>query len=56
VPGIPDSVSDVLEVFSNVSLSATAALVAIGVAVVSALAVGLFLQGLFGSSGKTLQA
>ncbi len=58
VPGIPDSVSDVLEVFSNVSLSATAALVATGVAVVSALAVGLLpLRGLIRTEpGKTLQA
>jgi putative ABC transport system permease protein len=58
VPGIPDSVSDVLELFSNVNLSATAALVAIGVAVVSALAVGLFpLRGLIRTEpGKTLQA
>ena len=57
VPGIPDGVSDVLEVFSNVSLSATAALVATGVAVASALAVGLFpLRGLIRTEpGKTLQ-
>ena len=58
VLGIPDDVSDVLEVFSNVSFSATAALVAIGIAVVSALAAGLFpLRGLIRTEpGKTLQA
>jgi predicted permease len=58
VPGIPDDVSEVLEVFSNVSFSATAALVAIVIAVVSALAVGLLpLRGLIRTEpGKTLQA
>jgi putative ABC transport system permease protein len=59
VPGIPDeAVSRVLELVSGVSLSATAALVAIGVAVVSALAVGLLpLRGLIRiEPGKTLQA
>jgi putative ABC transport system permease protein len=58
VPGIPDSVSDVLEVFSNVSLSATAALVSIGIAVAATLAVGLLpLRGLIRTEpGKALQA
>jgi predicted permease len=59
VPGIPDeAVVAVLELVSNVSLSATAALVAIGAAVVSALAVGLLpLRGLIRTEpGKTLQA
>ena len=58
VPGIPEDVSQVTELLSDVSLSATAALVAIGVAVVSALAVGLLpLRGLIRiEPGKTLQA
>jgi predicted permease len=58
VPGVPEEVSQVLELFSDVSLSATAVVVAIGAAVASALAVGLFpLRGLIRTEpGKTLQA
>jgi predicted permease len=58
VPGIPEDVSQGLELFSDVSLSATAVVVAIGAAVASALGVGLFpLRGLIRTEpGKTLQA
>jgi predicted permease len=58
VPGVPEEVSQVLELFSDVSLSATAVVVAIGAAVASALVVGLFpLRGLIRTEpGKTLQA
>ena len=59
VPGIPDEeVAALLELVSNVSLSATAALVAIGTAVASALAVGLLpLRSLIRTEpGKALQA
>jgi len=58
VPGIPNEVSFWLALVSEVSLSATAALVAIGIAVAAALAVGLFpLRGLIRTEpAKTLQA
>jgi predicted permease len=58
VPGIPDDVASALELLSNVSFSATAALLAVGVAVAAALAVGLLpLRGLIRTEpGKTLQA
>jgi predicted permease len=58
VPGVPAEVSQALELLSNVSFSATAALLGVGVAVASALAVGLFpLRGLIRTEpGKTLQA
>jgi predicted permease len=57
-PGVPDDVSDALGMLSDVSLSATAMLVAIGVAVASALAVGLLpLRSMIRTDpGKTLQA
>jgi predicted permease len=58
VPGLTEEVSQVLELFSDVSLSATAVVVAIGAAVASALGVGLLpLRGLIRTEpGKTLQA
>ena len=58
LPGIPEAVSPVLHLVSGVSLSGTAALVAIGVAVAAALAAGLLpLRGLIRTEpGKTLQA
>jgi putative ABC transport system permease protein len=58
VPGVPEEVSQVLELFSDVSLSATAVVVAIGAAVTSALGIGLLpLRGLIRTEpGKTLQA
>ena len=58
VPGVPEEASQVLELFSDVSLSATAVVVAIGAAVASALAAGLLpLRGLIRTEpGKTLQA
>ena len=58
VPGIPENASRALELFSDVSLSGTAVVVAMGAAVASALAVGLLpLRGLIRTEpGKTLQA
>lgn len=58
VPGIPSELSWQFEMVANVGLSATAALVSIGIAVAAALAVGLFpLRGLIRTEpGKTLQA
>jgi predicted permease len=58
VPGIPEDVSRALELLSDVSLSGTAVVVAIGAAVASALAVGLLpLRGLIRTEpGKALQA
>jgi predicted permease len=58
VPGIPEDVSRALELLSDVSLSGTAVVVAMGAAVASALAVGLLpLRGLIRTEpGKTLQA
>jgi predicted permease len=58
LPGIPEDVSVVLDLVSGASLSGTAAVVATGVAVASALAVGLLpLRGLIRTEpGKTLQA
>jgi predicted permease len=57
MPGIPEDVSRALELVSDVSLSATAVVVAIGAAAASALAVGLFpLRGLIQTEpGQTLQ-
>ena len=58
VPGIPEDVAIVIDVVSNVSMSATAAPVAIGFAVASALIVGLLpLRGLIRAEpAKALQA
>jgi predicted permease len=58
VPGVPEEVSQFLELFSDVGLSATAVVVAIGAALASALGVGLLpLRGLIRTEpAKTLQA
>jgi len=58
LPGIPGDVRDVLAIAANISPSPIAALVAITVAVVAALAVGLLpLRGLIRTDpGRTLQA